>query len=373
MLSGAAASHDLIVSANDGKFLRVQGRATYPAGAPPDSLTVIDASEHPVRVIAEITGIQHSLAGPPQAVAITPDGKLAVIAAPSRYDYASQRELFGTALQFVDLRGAQPRRLPELQIGAHPNGLSIDPTGTVLLAACLDGSVKVVDLAQRRVVSSIPVSKGRLAGVSFTHDGNSALVARRDEGGVAVLEVLGAHIALGPEVVSTGIAPYGIDVSSVGDLAVVASVGLAGLEGHQAAGDADVLSLVDLSKRPFRTVQYLTVPATPEGIAISPDGAWIVAQSFAGSNLAAGDPGHNPVGRLTLFAVRERRAAWVNDVPSGVAAQGVVFAKDGKTVLVQLNVERSIAVFEVRQGKLADTGQRLRMAAGPASIRSMPR
>jgi hypothetical protein len=35
---------DIIVSAQDGKFVRVEGRATFPQPAPPDSLVVIDAS-----------------------------------------------------------------------------------------------------------------------------------------------------------------------------------------------------------------------------------------------------------------------------------------------------------------------------------------
>ena len=35
---------DIIVSAQDGKFVRVEGRATFPQPAPPDSVVVIDAS-----------------------------------------------------------------------------------------------------------------------------------------------------------------------------------------------------------------------------------------------------------------------------------------------------------------------------------------
>lgn len=276
-------------------------------------------------------------------------------------------------LQFVAIDGARPRILPDLDIGAHPNGLSINPSGTLLLAACLDGSVKVVDLRSRRLAGSVRVSPGRLSGVSFTHDGRAALVARRDEGGAAVLDVADSEVSLSAEVVSTGIAPYTIDVSSANELAVISSVGLAGLQGHKAPGDADVIALVDVSRRPFRTVQYLTVPATPEGVAISPDGAWIVVQSLQGSNLLSTEVGHNATGRLTLFAVRSRRAEHVDDIGSGEAAQGVVFAGDSKTVLVQFNVERMIAVFEVREGRLADTSQRLRLKAGPASIRTLPR
>ena len=60
-------------------------------------------------------------------------------------------------------------------------------------------------------------------------------------------------------------------------------------------------------------------------------------------------------------------------MPGGEAAQGVVFSKDSKTVLVQFDVERTIAVYAVQSGKLVDTGKRINLAAGPVSIRSMPR
>ena len=33
---------DIIVSAQDGKFVRVEGRATFPQPAPPDSLVVVN-------------------------------------------------------------------------------------------------------------------------------------------------------------------------------------------------------------------------------------------------------------------------------------------------------------------------------------------
>ena len=87
VLSVSASATDLIVSANDGKFVRVEGKATYPQPAPSDSLAVLDASRFPPTLKAVVEGIEHTISGPPQAVAITPDGKLTIIGAPSRYDY----------------------------------------------------------------------------------------------------------------------------------------------------------------------------------------------------------------------------------------------------------------------------------------------
>jgi DNA-binding beta-propeller fold protein YncE len=368
---------DLIVSANDGKYVRVEGVSTYPQPAPSDSLAVIDASQFPPVLKAVVEGVEHTIAGPPQAVAITPDGKLAIIGAPSKYEYAAQKESFGTFLQVVDLEASPPKLIDRVEIGAHPNGLSINLDGTLLLAAAVDGTFKVLSISGKDVkpLDSIKASEKRLSGVSFTHDGKSALVARRDEGGVAVLNVDGSKVTLTKERVSSGIAPYAIDVSSDGKWAVVGSVGLAGLPGQLAPGDADLITLVDVSKRPFRAAQHLSVPSVPEGVAISPDGKWIVAQSLNGSNLTPKDPsaGRQKLGRVTLFAIKDGVATWVNDAPSGEAAQGIVFAKDSKTILVQFDVERALAVYQIRNDTLVDTGKRLRLDAGPVSIRTMPR
>src|SRR6266436_5195920 len=107
--SPAALCADIIVSAQDGKFVRVDGRATYPEPAPSDSLAVIDASQSPPVIKGVVEGLEHTVAGPPQAVAVTPDGRLAVVAAPTRYDYAAKKELFDTFVQLVDIEATPPK------------------------------------------------------------------------------------------------------------------------------------------------------------------------------------------------------------------------------------------------------------------------
>jgi DNA-binding beta-propeller fold protein YncE len=362
---------DLIVSAQDGKFVRVEGKATFPQPAPPDSLVVIDAAQSPPAVIATLEGLEHTVQGPPEAVAITPDGKLAIVAAPTRYDYDAKKELFDNFLQVVDLEASPPKLLAKIDVGGHPNGLTINRDGTLLLAAAHDGTVKVLEIKDKEVkpIDQVKVAEKRLSGISFTPDGKAAIVALRDENGAAVLAVEGTTVKLTKEKIATGVNPYVVDVSSDGRWAVIGNTGVAG----RIVDDADVVSLVDVSKRPFRTVQQISVPATPEGVAISPDGKWIVVSSMAGSNLLADDPGRKQRGTVGLYAIKNGQATKVNELPGGEAAQGVVFSKDSKTVLVQFDVERAIAVFAVRHGRLVDTGQRLALAAGPVSIRSMPR
>ena len=60
LLSRPARAADLIVSANDGKFVRVDGVSTYPQPAPSDSLAVIDASQFPPQITAVVEGVEHT-------------------------------------------------------------------------------------------------------------------------------------------------------------------------------------------------------------------------------------------------------------------------------------------------------------------------
>ncbi|MDQ6923651.1 MAG: YncE family protein [Pseudomonadota bacterium] len=375
--SPAALCADIIVSAQDGKFVRVDGRATFPEPAPSDSLVVIDASTFPPVIKGTVEGLEHTVQGPPQAVAVTPDGKLAIVAAPTRYDYAAKKELFGNFVQVVDIEASPPRLIGKVDVGGHPNGLSINREGTLLLAAAHDGTVKVLGIDGKNVklLDQVKVGEKRLSGISFTHDGKAAIVAQRDENGAAVLSIDGTSVKLTTEKISTGVTPYAIDVSSDGKWAVIGNTGVTGMLGlvGRTAGDADVVTLVDVSKRPFRAVQQISVPSTPEGVAISPDGRWIAVSCMAGSNLTTDNSGRNKIGKLLLFEIKDGWANKINEVAGAEAAQGVVFSQDSKQILLQMDVERAIAVFAVRDGKLVDTGERLNLAAGPVSIRSMPR
>jgi hypothetical protein len=65
--------------------------------------------------------------GPPQAVAITPDGKLAIVGAPTRYDYAAKKVIFDTFLQVIDLEATPPKLVDKVELGQHSQGLSKRP------------------------------------------------------------------------------------------------------------------------------------------------------------------------------------------------------------------------------------------------------
>src|SRR6266700_5691337 len=246
MHSSAALAADIIVSAQDGKFVRVEGRATFPQPAPPDSLVVLDASQSPPVIKGVLEGLEHTVQGPPQAVAVTPDGKLAIVAAPTRYDYAAKKELFDNFVQVVDIEASPPKLIGKVDVGGHTNGLSINRDGTLLLAAAHDGTVKVLGIDGKNVklLDQVKVGEKRLSGISFTHDGKAAIVALRDEHGAAVLSVDGMSVKPTKEKISTGVTPYAVDISSDGKWAVIGNTGVTGMLGLQGrtVGDADVVT-----------------------------------------------------------------------------------------------------------------------------------
>jgi hypothetical protein len=87
----------------------------------------------------------------------------------------------------------------------------------------------------------------------------------RDENGAAVLAIDGGKVTMTNEKGSTGVTPYAVDMSADGKWAVIGNSGVSGMLGQQSRmlGDADVVTLVGTSKRPFRAVWQLSVPSSP--------------------------------------------------------------------------------------------------------------
>ncbi len=129
LLGGIVRGADLIVSANDAKYVRVQGVDTFRPDQPHDSLTLLDAAVFPPRVVATFA-VAHAIFGPPQAVAITPNGRIAVVSAPNHYDPATGTALPDNFLQVVDLEnpGVPIRRIT---LTAHPQGVASNRAGTL--------------------------------------------------------------------------------------------------------------------------------------------------------------------------------------------------------------------------------------------------
>ena len=81
----AVVDAQMVISANDGAAVLVNGVNTVPSPARPDSVTILDATVTPPRVVSELA-VPNSVIGPPQNVAIAPDGSIAVVTSSTKID-----------------------------------------------------------------------------------------------------------------------------------------------------------------------------------------------------------------------------------------------------------------------------------------------
>ena len=87
---------------------------------------------------------------------------------------------------------------------------------------------------------------------AITPDGKMALVSRDGDDRISVLSIEGTKVEHTKRDLNAGLRPYGVDISSKGDIAVVANIG-------RGQGDADTASLIDLRANPPRVVD--TIPS----------------------------------------------------------------------------------------------------------------
>lgn len=361
----------LVLSANDGKYPNVDGVYKVADPAPPDTLTVLDVSGFPPRVVAEIE-VRHSVTAPPTSVVLTPDEKLALVSAPNRVDPNDKTKLvLEDVIQVVDLEASPPKIIADVSLGSHPLGLSINRTGDLALAAQVnEGTVSVLTIGGKTVtlVGKVKVGdeKSRVGHVAISPDGKWALASKRGENTVAILTIDGTKVEYTKRDVTVGTQPYAVEISPDGKLAVVANVG-------RGSGDADTITLIDMTLRPIRSVDHVMVGQWPEGVAISPDGLWLAVGISNGTNRPKDSPFRAENGKLLLFSLRGGKAVKVAEALTGKNTQGVTFTPDGKYLLVQNYVERELAAYRMTGTGLEDTGVRVKVRGHPASIRIAPR
>ena len=367
MSAACSASAQLALSANDGKAVLVDGVNSVPANPPPDSVTVIDLSSTPPKVVAEIP-VPTSVVGPPFSVAIARDESFALVTGASKIDPADPKKVIpDDKLTVIDLKASPPKVTAQLQAGKGAAGVSINRAGTLALVANRsEGTVSVFSIAGNVLT---PVGKVALGNdksgpshVAITPDGKTALVTRDGDNKISVLSIDGTKIEYTKRDVSAGLRPYGLDIHPNGKIAVVANIGTGG-------GDADTASLIDIEAKPARVVHTATVGQTPEGIALSPDGAFVAVSVMNGSNKPKSSPFFNDYGVVKVLSVKGGELVPLTEAKVGHWCQGLAWSKGNRTLLVQCMVEKEIMAFSFDGKELKPAGS-IKLNAGPAAIRT---
>ena len=354
----------LAVSANDGKAILDNGVTKVIAGVP-DTVAIIDLGANPPRLLAEFEA-PASVVGPPSSVAVAPDESYALVTAAMKASGAEQ--VPDNRISVIDLKLSPPKVIATVEAGAGVAGISINRAGTLAIAANRsEGTVSVFTISNKVLT---PVGKIKLGDeksgpshVAITPDGTTALVTRDGDFKISVLSINGSTVEYTKRDINAGLRPYGIVICPPGKIAVVANIGIG-------QGDADTISVIDLTQKPARVIDTVTVGQTPEGITCSPHGEFVAVTVMNGSNKPTGSPFYAAQGDVQVWRVDDKKLSKVGEAKVGNWAQGAVFSKDNKVLLVQNMVQKELQVFDVSPtGALKDTGTRIKLKAGPAGIR----
>jgi len=353
----------LLVSVNDGAQVLRDGVQVVPATPAPGSLSLVALEGTRLRRVAEVP-VPASIIGPPRSVAVTPDCRYAVVTAARRVAADGRGIEPDDRVTLVEL-SPTPRVVQTVRAGAGASGVAIDAAGRrVLVADRSAGTLSLFVLERGRLRPAATVFVGASdaspAQPLFFADDTRALVTRDGDSRVAVVAMEGERMRLLPRALAAGVRPYGIDAAGRRRFAAVAAIGGGGT-------DADTVSLIALDRDNPRVLDTVSVGATPEGIAVSPDERFVAVNVNNGSNLPAGSPHHRAHGLLQIWRITGGRLVRVTGAPVGAWGQGVAWSADGRAVLVQDAVERRLANFRF-DGRRLTPGDTLTMPSEPAAL-----
>jgi DNA-binding beta-propeller fold protein YncE len=362
------ASAQIAVSANDNKVVNVDGVNNIVQNPAPDNATIIDLGASPPKVLGQVD-VPGSVVGPPQSVAIAPDESIALVVASTKVDPSDPKKTTNDSrLSVIDLKAAPPSVIATIEVGAAPAGVSFSPNGKLVLVANRgDGTVSILTVAGKTLTPAGKIALGDAKSgpshVAFTPDGKKALVTRDGDHRISVLSVDGAKIEDTKAYMVAGIRPYSIAISSKGDVAVLTNQG-----GGQ--GDTDIISVIDLKRNPPRIVDSLSVGQIPEGATMSPDGSHVAVTVQNGSSRPKTHPAYNDHGLLMVYRIDGTKLTLAAQAKVGGWTQGVVWSKDGKTLLAQSMLDKSLDVLSF-DGKKLDVVGKIKVPGGPAGIRTV--
>ncbi len=342
LITGAARA-DVVLSMNDNHtILDAQANQVAPDKIRPDTIDVIDVSKYPPHIVATIEA-PGSVVGPPLAIWVAPDESWAITTGATKAEAGAK---FGIGqdnrVSVIDLTAKPPKVVQSLTAGNGATVVRVSPDGKLaLICNRFAGTVSIFTVQDRRLTAAGTLDLGKTSGPSsvvFLKDGKTALVTRNFDHQVSVLHIDGANVIVDPRPITTGMAPYTMDINAARSLVAVSNMG-------RGDGDEDSVSLIDVSKTPMLTVDTVGVASGPEPLKFSPDGKFLAVGSQQGTGLVPGTPLYHDHGVLQIFAIEGTKLKPVTQTPVGRWAEGVAWSRDGKTLLVQNAREQTISVF----------------------------
>jgi DNA-binding beta-propeller fold protein YncE len=208
-----------------------------------------------------------------------------------------------------------------------------------------------------------------VSAVVFTPDGKHALAAKPSANKVALLDVDGNKVTYAKRDLLTGLFPYNVVMSPSGSIALTADNGANG----SSDGNVDTVSVIDLTAKPPRVIDHVTVPDSPEGLAFSPRGNLAASASATGSNKSKGEFYYHPHGVVTILRVDGTKVTKLKDIEVGALPEAICFTPDGRYIYVGNYSDKDFSILRVDGTNVTDTGRRFKVPGQPGSARMSPR
>ena len=341
-LLGQAAALDaqIAVSANDGKAV--------PADAPntprtTDSVAILDIGRT-VTTLANLP-VPATVVGPPGSVAISPDGRTAIVTA-GQVMGSGGSPVAGDVVSVIDLsRPRSPHLAQTLHSGAGAAGVAIDPPGRLALVANTGAdSVSVFTIAGGRLTpaGTVPLDpRSRPVDVAFA-DAQTAYVVAQGADRLLRLAVDGTRVSRAGGDIALAAGPYSLALDPRTHMAYVSHLG-----GRTAGGPPGPkpgsVGIVDLSAG--RMVDQIDTGVTPEHVGLSPSGQFLEVTVNNGSTAPAASPAFHDFGLMTIYRIDGARLVPAVETRTGRWCQGAVWSADEKRLLLQCSLAKQIEVY----------------------------
>ena len=289
-----------------------------------DALSVIPLGGHVRELQAYEVEASNSVAGPPVAVAVTPDGRYAIVIETwaQRPDGAEDQQTFGDLthgdrLQVFDLADpTQPTLVQDVAIAERPASVSINTDGSLIVVsfhpsgAGSETPLALIPFENGQIGEPVyPTIPGFVLGEHLIHaewHPSRDLLALVNEttGEISFVEVTGTTLRAWGNVVQAEKAPYMVRFTPDGRYAIANALYWgADVEGRwtEAPRGSIVSIRLEAGTQPDGSPRHALVSramtgVSPEGIAISPDGRYVVTTNLERSYLPYDD------NRITWFS-----------------------------------------------------------------------
>ena len=361
-----------MIIGNDEKLLFDEAGKVALSPAGKDSVLIVDLAnpENP-KIVANLA-LKNSVVGPPMNLDIDPTGSVALVAdsMDMTKDGDALKMVFDNKVYVIDLKANPPKLAATVTVGKQPSGLSINAAGNLALVTNrADGTISVLSVKGTDVKVLDTVALGdSVTHVAFTPDGKRAIAAKYTTHKVSLLDVAGDKVTYNKLDLPTGLWPYNVAVAPSGKIALTADIG----GGGRSDGSMDTVTVIDLEASPPRTIDYVSVGETPEGLAISPKGNIAVALIQRGSEADHKAYFYHKNGAVAVLRIDGKKVTKTQEIQVGGLPEAAMFTPDGKYLYVTNYNDQDISILKVIGTKVVDTGKRFKVPGHPGSGRMSP-